>query len=191
MQVYTIRHRESGKLYVGLTRGTVGHRWGQHKSNARKGIFGPLYNAMRKYGPEAFDVACIADCPSPGRAQLTERALIEALEPAYNVQPGGQGGYALPASTRAKIGAKSKGRPLSAESREKIAASKRGKPLSAETRAKMSAAHQNRPPPTAETRAKLSASQRGNQKMRGKTRSPETRAKISAAMKGNRNRSSA
>jgi predicted GIY-YIG superfamily endonuclease len=184
VSVYSIQHRESGRLYIGITSTGVAHRWGQHRADARGKIHRPLANALRKYGPDAFDWTELSVWPDAASAGLEEVRLIAELKPVYNILAGGRGGYTQPESVRAQMRAKALQRgPLPADVREKIAASKRGKTLTPAHCAKLSAAQQNRQPPTAETRAKLSAAQRGNTKNLGKVRSDETRAKLSAAAK--------
>jgi group I intron endonuclease len=184
--VYTITHRDSGKSYVGLTSQGVAHRWGQHRSDARRGKnHSVIAKAIRKYGPDAFDWLLVAEYASAELAGEAERDLILATSPAYNLRPGGVGGYAQPASVRAKMSAAALKRPpMSAEAREKISLSKRGLKASPEARARMSAAQTGRKA-SPETRAKLSAAQMGNTNMLGKKRTAETRAKMSAALIGN------
>lgn len=186
--VYTITHRQSGACYVGMTGRGAAHRWGQHKSAARKGKRSLLSDALRADGVEAFDWRVVAEYPSSELAEAAERQLVIDLKPSLNTYAGGRSGYQLPQPVRDKLTAAALQRePLSAEARAKISAAARGRRPSAETRAKMSEAHRGRRP-TPETRDKLSAAQRGNTKMLGKRRSPETRAKIAAAMQGNTNR---
>lgn len=89
---------------------------------------------------------------------------------------------------------------LSDESKAKIGAKNRGRRPSPETRAKMSAAAKARVGRTvsAETRAKISAANKGKghgpewcaahaERLRGRKASPETRAKMSASRMGNQN----
>ncbi len=57
--VYLIENRINGKAYIGLTKQTLSARWYHHKYNARKGGTTPFYNAIRKYGENAWDLSIL------------------------------------------------------------------------------------------------------------------------------------
>jgi group I intron endonuclease len=179
--VYSVRRRETGEEYVGVTSQPVEYRWRQHVTLAARKPKGRLQREIRRVGEDAFDLELRAELPTYEEAQIAERILIALEQPALNALLGGQGrlGISAPKHT--------------VESKAKISAAHTGKTLSAKTRAKISSAKAGKPgpKPSDETRVKLSAAQTGNTKMLGKKQSPETRAKISAAMQGNTNRRNA
>lgn len=99
MIVYCITNRQSGRRYVGITVSTVRVRWQAHLRSARKGVKTALYDAIRSYGRDAFDVEVIANLiPGLTRADLceVERTVIaqEAtkIPNGYNMTDGGDGG---------------------------------------------------------------------------------------------------
>lgn len=97
--IYIIENAINGKQYVGKTTCGVIGRWRTHlyelspnrskKSNTR------LYNAMRKYGSDAFEMYAMEYCPDYfSRAQINDREKywIQCLDPVYNMTKGGDGG---------------------------------------------------------------------------------------------------
>ncbi len=97
--IYIIENTINGKKYVGKTTCGVIERWKTHlyelspnrskKSNSR------LYNAMRKYGPNAFEIYVMESCPDNfSREQINnrEKYWIQCLDPEYNMTKGGDGG---------------------------------------------------------------------------------------------------
>lgn len=55
--IYIILNNVNKRVYIGQTCATIGERWSQHKSCARKGIgTSPLYDDMRKLGIENFHI---------------------------------------------------------------------------------------------------------------------------------------
>lgn len=76
--IYMIEHRESGKRYIGRSV-DIEQRWYQHKSEAlrkEKRSNNPMHNAIRKYGPEAFNWKILVSAPERLHATL-ERQFIE------------------------------------------------------------------------------------------------------------------
>ncbi|MCO6062267.1 GIY-YIG nuclease family protein, partial [Pseudomonas sp. MOB-449] len=60
--IYLVRHRGSGKQYVGLTTQTLERRWEYHLQQARAGhIKGAesLHAAIREFGADAFEITQI------------------------------------------------------------------------------------------------------------------------------------
>jgi group I intron endonuclease len=86
----------SGKRYIGLTAGTMAHRWGQHVANAKKGKTNcpALYAALRKYGPAAFSHEVLEVVPTLELAKDAEARWIEHFHSrapdGYNIEPGGR-----------------------------------------------------------------------------------------------------
>ena len=90
-RIYSLRS-PSGRQYVGLTKTSVWQRWRNHVKRSRTGVNHPLYNAIRKYGEDAFTVSHIASAEGKTNAQALERACIAQVPPGrrYNISPGGE-----------------------------------------------------------------------------------------------------
>ena len=135
--LYVIKHRESGKQYVGKTL-DLRRRAASHRSPA-KGVASLISRAIVKYGPAAFDIAVYLTSKVDEELLALEPLLILELGTryplGYNLTEGGEGqkGYSPSAETRAKIGAATSrihtGLKRSAETCAAIGDSKRGKPL--------------------------------------------------------------
>ena len=83
----------SGRYYIGLTCMGVRDRWKKHQNRAYKEARNhPFYNAIRKYGPEAFTVETVDTASGKQDAQQKERQHIAAApkECLYNLSPGGE-----------------------------------------------------------------------------------------------------
>jgi len=166
--------------YVGVTTRSLQKRWTEHKTSKLCRI---LHNAIKAYGPGAFEIVPLASAFDVDAASFVEAALIEqwdTLRPnGYNLTTGGEGHYTRSQETRERMRIPNS-RPKSDEHKANLSAAHKGKTLSPEHRAKV-----GRPgrPQSPELRAKRAAAQVG------RVMSPETRAKISAANKGvNRNK---
>lgn len=60
--IYKISNTINNKLYIGMTRYNIEHRWKEHKSSYQyKNTH--LYSAMRKYGVDNFNIEIIEECP--------------------------------------------------------------------------------------------------------------------------------
>lgn len=95
MVVYKIHNTINNKIYVGITRQSLGIRWSQHKHNAfHKKSNLPLYKAMRKYGIENFVITVVDNCDTIENLQVKESEWLKKYEEAgditYNVKPGGE-----------------------------------------------------------------------------------------------------
>ena len=95
--VYYHTHVESGRRYIGLTSQTMEKRWKNHIHAAKNSKGGRWHfpNAIRKYGPEAFEGKVIRVFESLEEANLAEKCLIKrwkTRDPKYgfNTAPGGQ-----------------------------------------------------------------------------------------------------
>lgn len=94
--IYCITNKLSGKSYIGQTRQKLARRWGLHKSRMRKNYSFHLYNAMRKYGEDSFDVMEIASAETQDAASTLETLWIICLQTTnpqfgYNNTFGGEG----------------------------------------------------------------------------------------------------
>lgn len=82
--IYTITHRETGRVYVGLSQ-NIDARWKQHRYSATF-MEHPLYDAIRDFGIEAFDFAVIDQVE--GRMEAHSRE-IEYMERLGSLVPAG------------------------------------------------------------------------------------------------------
>jgi len=143
--LYKITCSANGKAYVGYTSKTAEERFRAHLLNAKWKRRTALYDAIRKYGPEAFSVEVLLACKDHASACEHEVRLIaemNCLLPAgYNMTLGGDG-VPLTEEQRAAANAKKRGvcspKQLAANQR------RRGQKVSDETRAKLSAARKGR-----------------------------------------------
>lgn len=163
--IYKITSKSSSKSYIGITKQGLRRRWLAHVATANRGRVA-MSRAIRKYGPDDFDVIALAVAPTFEEAAALERALIGihgTLAPlGYNLTTGGEATH---------------GRKVSEEARLRMSASAKArtdrKPASVETRARISAGRKAIMSP--EMRHNIGAAHRG------KIMSPETRAKLRAA----------
>ena len=189
--IYLIRHKASGKGYVGssvnMRKRVYEHRRllsiGRHK-NAH------LQSAFSKYGADAFEVVALARVPDAQDLYRVEQRYLNEMrtfDPAIGFNKASdttapQRGLKRSAETRAKIGAAKVGNKnrlgigFSEESKRKISESLRGQRASPETCAKLSAARKGVPHST-EWAAKIGAAHKG------KTIPQEMRDRISATLK--------
>jgi group I intron endonuclease len=156
--LYKITCSANGKVYIGYTSKTADERFQAHLLNAKWKRKTALYDAIRKYGSDAFSVETVLTCDDHSSACEQEVRLIAetgCLLPAgYNMTTGGDG-VPLTEEQRAAAGAKKRGvcspKQLAANQRRK------GQKASDETRAKLSAARRGRKQ-SAEHAAKRAAS---------------------------------
>lgn len=93
-EVYCITNNVNGKLYVGVTTKGYKNRFANHIWHSRKSSGGcrALYNAMRKYGQEAFSVELIDTASGFEEMNQLERKYISmmgSLHPnGYNLTDG-------------------------------------------------------------------------------------------------------
>lgn len=59
MEVYRITNTITGKVYIGSTKYTKEYRWSTHLKDLKKGDSRPLYEDIRKYGIDAFDLTTL------------------------------------------------------------------------------------------------------------------------------------
>lgn len=86
--IYLIRHKASGKSYVGRST-NIENRWDLHKRHTeQKRDRSPLHRAMRKYGYDAFDWLVLVRAPARVHVALEHQFMTDwrTLVPAgYNV----------------------------------------------------------------------------------------------------------
>lgn len=135
MIIYLVTNTVNGMQYVGVTSRSLVKRWGEHKTDAKAGRGWALHVAIRRYGPDAFDVTEIGrgdDWPALCKREQDLIAELGCLSPAgYNLTPGGEGnpGRVVTIETRAKLRMAHTGKTLSAEHRAKLSAAKMGKKM--------------------------------------------------------------
>lgn len=162
--IYEIVNTVNGKRYVGSTVGFK-RRWQDHRSYLKRGRHHchALQRAWLKYGEAAFNFRIIEHC-DPGELLTREQALLDNLEPEYNVcrLAGSSLGVKHTAAARANMSAAQKAHWAKPEARAALIVMVR------------------RP----EHRARSSAANLGNTYCLGKKRPEDVRLKISRAMSG-------
>lgn len=86
--IYQIVNKLNGDDYIGYTSFNTKKRFAKHCSNARSGHITNLYDAMRDFGIDNFDISVLQE---DGTLD-DEKLWIAKLEPTYNMTKGGQGG---------------------------------------------------------------------------------------------------
>jgi hypothetical protein len=92
MFIYVIENKLTKKLYVGKTSKTILERWKRHIADSRRHNT-KLYNAIKKYGAEYFDIYAIENVDSLDKLNAREIYWIDVLEPELNMTKGGDGGF--------------------------------------------------------------------------------------------------
>lgn len=95
--IYLITNLINNKVYVGQTVQPVSRRWSRHRLDASKGKDIRFYRAIRKYGPQTFNVQELAVIETAEQANNFEKCwivLLRATNPSfgYNGTFGGEGG---------------------------------------------------------------------------------------------------
>jgi group I intron endonuclease len=90
--LYVAENKLNGKRYVGITGRSILRRWTEHMSHAKLGHNeGVFYKAIRKYGPDGFDVYEADFADSLEDVKKLEIKVISELRPEYNSTCGGGG----------------------------------------------------------------------------------------------------
>lgn len=128
--VYKLTNTINGKAYIGITSRYESDRWSEHKVRARQGVRNSrLYDAIRKYGPDAFNREVIAKASTEDELRELERRYIQEFntyEAGYNSNLGGYGHLHFPEHIRIKIGLAQKGKHIPPETRKKMSLAKLG-----------------------------------------------------------------
>jgi group I intron endonuclease len=139
--IYLIRNSLNGKGYVGQSI-HIHRRWHEHKKCSKRGDKSHLYDAIRKYGTDSFELIVLELCDP---IHFDEReshwmTKYDCRNPdfGYNLMPAGQRGRIMDADCRERIASKLRGVRLSPEQIEKIRAANIGRTHSTETRSKIS-----------------------------------------------------
>jgi len=171
--IYMLKHKESGKFYVGSASRGLRKRLSVHKCPSNGCI--KLASAIKKYGFDSFEISILEYCNIETIIQR-EQYYLDVL------QPFDSNGYNI-----AKFAAcPQKGRKLTEDHKQKISNSNTGKKHINRKR---------RPPQTNETKLKISNANKGKNRSKkqkekcrlnrlGKTDSIESRIKKSVAQTG-------
>lgn len=179
--VYCIVHYASGLSYIGWSSGKPGCRWREHIRAALRGSENCryLYNALRKYGSEAFGFAVYNVYATEAEGKQIEAFLIQELNTrapnGFNLTAGGEG-MCHHDDTKQKMSASHKGKIFSASHRRHLSEALKGVSKSDESKQKLSNTMTGRSNPwmvewhtTNEAReARLRASEAGAAITRGK-----------------------
>ena len=95
MYIYRITNKINGKEYVGKTeKPDIQLRWKRHLADSKYHKT-KLYNAIKKYGADNFEIFVMECTGKVSRDKLNDREKywIEVLEPEYNMTKGGDGGW--------------------------------------------------------------------------------------------------
>ena len=95
--IYQIVNDVNGKIYVGKTEFSIAKRFQEHCKDAfrERNEKRPLYNAMRKYGTEAFSIELIEECDDAFAADREAYwiGVYNAYSTGYNATLGGDGKF--------------------------------------------------------------------------------------------------
>ena len=136
-----LRNMVTGKVYIGQSIHTW-RRWHEHKNSAKRGGKSHLYDAMRKYGAEAFELVILEECAPTAfdEREAHWMAVYDCRNPekGYNYMPPGQRGRVMDSAMREKLSAINRGKKLPPEQLEKIRIASTGRRHSEEARKKIS-----------------------------------------------------
>jgi len=141
--VYLVTNRVNGKRYVGKTKRDLDRRWYEHVTHSHGGSEAmALYRAIRKHGPDAFDLSVLEECDTEEQLDEAEKRWIRELGTfgrEYNMTEGGDGlkGYRHTEETKRRMSESRKG------SRNHFYGKKWGRqgPLTEEIKEKLRQAH--------------------------------------------------
>lgn len=86
--IYKITNSETSDVYVGSTMQTLRNRFKAHRSNARIGKDGRLYECMRQHGIEKFQIELLEDVhvETKGEIGQKERKYFDEIRPSLNMK---------------------------------------------------------------------------------------------------------
>lgn len=131
----------NGKVYIGITSQTTQARWHGGSNYSTQPYF---YNAIKKYGWDAFEHVVIREGLSEEEAKIAERKLIKQYDSrnrskGYNITPGGDISPMKDPIVRQKSSEAHKGKRLSEEQKRKLGEAHKGYVPSEEAKKKTSA----------------------------------------------------
>jgi hypothetical protein len=136
---------------VGVTKGSIQQRWYHHVWRSKKGSLLHFHNAIREYGPEAFELQELVTVPTRSEANQFEHLWIVMLRSydrlhGYNMTLGGDS-ITFTDDVLAKLKGRQPflGRKHSPETRHKMRQTHLGHQASSETRKKFSILRKGKP----------------------------------------------
>jgi group I intron endonuclease len=197
MFVYLVSNKINGKKYVGQHSGPDLQRyWKKTIYRALRGSddrVRSLYLAIRKYGPDNFEIKPLVIVGTREELNYYEIGMIRALNTkspeGYNLTDGGDGIFNLSQESRQKMSESHTGKKQSEETKSKRIASLRGLKRSEETKLRMSQAQLGNKnclgrEVSKDTREKIAKKNLGNRSAVGAVRTPEYCAAISKRQQG-------
>lgn len=132
--IYKITNKINQKAYIGFTSKTLKERWRRHCINAKYGRKSFLYNALRKYGKDAFDLEILYQTYNLEEARDSAEnkfiTLYETMIPekGYNMTRGGEGtiGHKHSAESISKMSNSHKGKKHTLETKRKLSDQRKG-----------------------------------------------------------------
>lgn len=129
--VYKITNKINGKSYIGISSREPIMRWSEHLVRYRQGRRGGnrLYDALSKYGPNAFSLETVATASTELEIRKLETFYITKFDTyhnGYNCNLGGVGFLKFPKHIVRKISEAQKGKIISAETKAKMSLAKLG-----------------------------------------------------------------
>lgn len=90
--IYKITNDINNKVYIGKTEFNIEKRWKEHCRDSQKNYINrPLYNAMKKYGTEHFNIELIEECNNPEEREKYWIERYRSFKYGYNATLGGDG----------------------------------------------------------------------------------------------------
>jgi group I intron endonuclease len=164
--VYLIRNLVNWKVYIGQTGRDVCIRFREHLNDTHKKNANLRFQrAIKKYGPQNFELKALQYVPNEPKALELEKWYIEKFESwkknkGYNLSMGGGGAGVMLPEIKSRISKTLKGRVFSEETRQKIGLKHKGKVISTEMRRVLSEHAKRR---FSDPEARLAASQRSKE----------------------------
>ena len=95
-KVYKITNKVNNKYYIGMTKQELGKRFSQHKAASKKAsVKNYLYNAMKKYGVENFEIEELFQFENREDCCNKEIECISQNINGYNLAEGGDIGFSM------------------------------------------------------------------------------------------------
>lgn len=103
-KVYKITNKINNKYYIGMTKQALAKRFSQHKTASKKeSTKSYLYNAMKKYGVENFEIEQLFIFENKEDCCAKEIECISQNSNGYNLAEGGETGFSMLTKTEEEI----------------------------------------------------------------------------------------
>lgn len=116
MYLYKIINKKSNSIYIGITKTTLRQRFNNHKSASNRGVKSILYDAMRSYGNNNFEIILLNTYNDRKSLEKAEYNAIKCFRKSgynlYNILEGGSSYFPIidKKAWKAKLKIKRKGR---------------------------------------------------------------------------------